>query len=85
MIIRVNQGPTGGNSSVTPTRGTALVTTFTLLSLGWRDAEGDYPLTYSYSFYSAGTTTTLSSARNATHLQVGSVRMPEAGTMYTHR
>lgn len=70
MVVLVNQGPSGGNCSVSPMRGTSLVTTFTLQSLGWQDAEADYPLTYAYSAYSAGATTALSTASNATRLQV---------------
>lgn len=47
---------------MTPSRGYALKTAFTLLASGWTDDEGDYPLTYSFS---ADETLTLQSASSA--------------------
>jgi hypothetical protein len=44
--VRVNAAPRGGNATVSPQQGTCLSTLFRVSSRGWRDPEGDLPLSY---------------------------------------
>jgi hypothetical protein len=52
--VHVNHPPSGGNCSVTPTAGVALTTTFAVACRHWMDAEGHYPLSYSFTAYRSG-------------------------------
>ena len=48
--IFVNAAPTGGSLTVTPSEGSALSTTFSLITFGWSDDIEDLPLTYEFFF-----------------------------------
>jgi hypothetical protein len=52
--VRVNRPPSNGNCSVTPRKGVALTTSFNLACNNWIDAEGQYPLSYSFTAYRSG-------------------------------
>ena len=52
VTITMNRPPSGGSLSVTPTRGTAFNTTFTLTTYSWTDDASDLPLQYIFSYYS---------------------------------
>jgi hypothetical protein len=51
VAVRVNTAPTGGNCSVTPHKGMALVTEFHLACTHWMDVEGHLPLAYRFTAY----------------------------------
>lgn len=71
MTVRVNQGPSGGNCTASPTRGRALSTLVRLQCLEWVDGEGNYPLAYSYAaIRPSGRQIVLSSVLNVSVFQV---------------
>ena len=49
--VLMNEAPTGGTLTVSPTEGIALNTTFTFETAGWSDDEDDYPLEYIFAYY----------------------------------
>jgi hypothetical protein len=48
ISISVNEAPTGGIFSVTPSSGKALVTQFYFLAISWTDDASDLPLTFAF-------------------------------------
>lgn len=48
IFLYANAVPSGGDTTVAPLTGTALLTNFTLSSSGWTDPEADLPLTYAF-------------------------------------
>ena len=60
ITITVNQAPSAGYLTVTPTSGVAFNTSFALYSVGWNVEPGGYPLEYSFSFQVDSTSPVLS-------------------------
>lgn len=52
VVIVINESPSGGIFTVTPPKGTSLVTLFFFRSSGWSDDISDYPLVYRFMTYS---------------------------------
>ena len=50
VVLTVNSPPIGGYASISPLKGYALMTDFTIVSTGWTDDISDYPLSYSFSY-----------------------------------
>ena len=51
LEFTVNQGPSGGQFSASPSSGTELTTEYTFTASGWTDPEGtDYPLLYGFKY-----------------------------------
>jgi len=48
IMVNINSGPSGGACAASPSNGYALSTLFTLSCSSWTDAEGDFPLTYTF-------------------------------------
>ena len=51
VSILMNQSPSGGALTISPTNGVALNTTFTFQTSGWSDDPDDYPLAYIFAYY----------------------------------
>lgn len=60
ITVTVNQPPSAGYLTVSPSSGVAFNTTFTLTSVGWNVEAGGYPLQYAFSFQLTQSSTALS-------------------------
>ena len=50
VVLMVNAPPIGGRTIVSPLSGDALMTDFTMSTIGWSDDLSDYPLSYRFSY-----------------------------------
>ena len=50
VVLIVNAPPIGGRTIVSPLSGDALMTDFTMSTIGWSDDLSDYPLSYRFSY-----------------------------------
>ena len=75
VVVRVNSPPSRGNVTVSPMKGTALSTLFSLGAWGWSDAEGNLPFLYGFGALNGKDTVTLSlegtSANHTMQVRVG--------------
>ena len=58
VVLTVNSPPIGGKTSVSPQKGFAFETDFTITSTRWSDDISDYPLSYSFFYQLADSTFT---------------------------
>ena len=56
VVVVMNAPPVGGAAAVSPSAGYALNTTFLLSTSSWSDDASDYPLSYSFSYYTTSST-----------------------------